>query len=194
MSTLVSIIVTALVTLAIAIFLYLVFSPSREGGAAGAPPQDGISVNTAEGSIVTVRKVGRITSVTIRSTVHDHWEGSGDISVPPLPIEVTKLERPELYEEYINPKTSAMRKYEIADDLYAEGFTLPYISGLNEQYKKEVSEALISPGDGKVIAESTPARPSPTRSAAKNLVINHDVAREVTDNPVGDTPSGPEEQ
>ena len=194
MSTLVSIIVTALVTLAIAIFLYLVFSPSREGGAAGAPPQDGISVNTAEGSIVTVRKVGRITSVTIRSTVHDHWEGSGDISVPPLPIEVTKIERPELYEEYINPKTSAMRKYEIADDLYAEGFTLPYISGLNEQYKKEVSEALISPGDGKVIAESTPARPSPTRSAAKNLVINHDVAHEVTDNPVGDTPSGPEEQ
>ena len=87
-----------------------------------------------------------------------------------------------------------MRKYEIADDLYAEGFTLPYISGLNEQYKKEVSEALISPGDGKVIAESTPARPSPNRSAAKNLVINHDVAREVTDNPVGDTPSGPEEQ
>ena len=194
MSTLVSIIVTALVTLAIAIFLYLVFSPSREGGAAGAPPQDGISVNTAEGSIVTVRKVGRITSVTIRSTVHDHWEGSGDISVPPLSIEVTKIERPELYEEYINPKTSAMRKYEIADDLYAEGFTLPYISGLNEQYKKEVSEALISPGDGKVIAESTPARPSPNRSAAKNLVINHDVAREVTDNPVGDTPSGPEEQ
>ena len=194
MSTLVSIIVTALVTLAIAIFLYLVFSPSREVGAAGAPPQDGISVNTAEGSIVTVRKVGRITSVTIRSTVHDHWEGSGDISVPPLPIEVTKIERPELYEEYINPKTSAMRKYEIADDLYAEGFTLPYISGLNEQYKKEVSEALISPGDGKVIAESTPARPSPNRSASKNLVINHDVAREVTDNPVGDTPSGPEEQ
>ena len=194
MSTLVSIIVTALVTLAIAIFLYLVFSPSREGGAAGAPPQDGISVNPAEGSIVTVRKVGRITSVTIRSTVHDHWEGSGDISVPPLPIEVTKIERPELYEEYINPKTSAMRKYEIADDLYAEGFTLPYISGLNEQYKKEVSEALISPGDGKVIAEYTPARPSPNRSAAKNLVINHDVAREVTDNPVGDTPSGPEEQ
>ena len=194
MSTLVSIIVTALVTLAIAIFLYLVFLPSREGGAAGVPPQDGISVNTAEGSIVTVRKVGRITSVTIRSTVHDHWEGSGDISVPPLPIEVTKIERPELYEEYINPKTSAMRKYEIADDLYAEGFTLPYISGLNEQYKKEVSEALISPGDGKVIAESTPARPSPNRSASKNLVINHDVAREVTDNPVGDIPSGPEEQ
>ena len=167
--------VAVLGVLAVALFFILVLSPSKDGGKEPSSRDDsGISLNTSEGSIVTVRKVGHVTSVTIRSTVHDHWEGSGNVPVPMIPIEVTRLEKPELYSEYINPETSAVRKYEIADELYAEGFTLPYIPGLNEQYKKEIADALACPDDGRVIAERTPIKlnPKPSGEEVRELDIN----------------------
>ena len=157
MSTAAIYLAAALGIIAIVIITILVLSPSKEPGRASDKEDEGVSVNAGGGSIVTVRKVGRMTSVTIRSAVHDHWEGAENIQVPQIPIEVTRLEKPELYAEYISPETSAIRKYEIADELYAEGFTLPYIRGLNEQYKKEIAEALADrSGDGPTIAERTP--------------------------------------
>ena len=147
----------ALGAVALIIVAVLVFSPSKEPSKPQGKGDEGVSVSAGEGSIVTVRKVGRMTSVTIRSSVHDHWEGSDSIQVPMIPVEVTRLEKPDLYAEYMSPETSAIRRYEIADELYAEGFTLPYIRGLNEQYKKEIAEALADrSGDGPTIAERTP--------------------------------------
>lgn len=157
MNTLTLVLLSALSVVAIVITVLLLCSPSKDSPKVPGKGEEGISVSAAEGSIVTVRKVGRMTSVTIRSTVHDHWEGADNIQVPMIPIEVTRLEKPDLYAEYISPETSAIRKYEIADDLYAEGFTLPYIRGLNEQYKKELAEALSDrSGDGHTIMERTP--------------------------------------
>ena len=58
----------------------------------------------------------------------------------------------------MDPRTSAVRKYEIIDEVYALGFTLPYIKGLNEQYKRELKEALASGDpDGRTVSERTPA-------------------------------------
>ena len=157
MNTLTLVLLAALSAIAVIIITILLCTPSKDSPKASGKDGEGISVSAAEGSIVTVRKVGRMTSVTIRSTVHDHWEGADNIQVPMIPIEVTRLEKPDLYAEYISPETSAIRKYEIADDLYAEGFTLPYIRGLNEQYKKEVAEAMNdSASDGRTIVERTP--------------------------------------
>ena len=101
---------------AVVILATLIFSPSKEKEPA-AKTDEGISVNASEGSIVTVRKVGRVTSVTIRTQAHDHWEGSDGVQVPQIPTEMTRLYRPDLYDEYMSPETSAIRKYEIADEL-----------------------------------------------------------------------------
>ena len=125
---------------AAAIFTVLVLFPTKESSPSRDGKDDGISI-TAGGSVVTVRKVGRVTSVVIRNDIHDHWEGSDGIDIPQLPIEFTRLHEPALYAEYVSPETSAIRKYEIADDLYAQGYTLPYIRGLHEQYKREMKEA-----------------------------------------------------
>ena len=166
----------ALGAVALIIVAILVFSPSKEPSKPQGKGDEGVSVSAGEGSIVTVRKVGRMTSVTIRSSVHDHWEGSDSIQVPMIPVEVTRLEKPDLYAEYMSPETSAIRRYEIADELYAEGFSLPYIKGLHEQYKKEIAEALSDRiGDGATIVERTPvdlthkAEPEPSYA---NLSIN----------------------
>lgn len=125
---------------AAAIFTVLLLLPTKDGSSRPAGEDDGISVS-AEGSIVTVRKVGRVTSVVIRPDIHDHMEGGDSIELPELPIEVTRMREPELFAEYVSPETSAVRKYEIADDLYSRGYTLPWIKGLNEQYKKEMEKA-----------------------------------------------------
>ena len=138
---------------------------------------------------LTIRKVGRVTSVTIRTQAHDHWEGADGIQVGQIPTEVTRLYRPELYEEYMSAQTSAIRKYEIADELYAEGFTLPYIRGLHEQYKREVAEALKEGGDARTIAEHTPANITPKSKddkQYKELDINRNQE-------IGDMDAAPEE-
>ena len=173
----------ALGIIAVVIVAVLIFSPSKDKDSA-AKPDGGISVNTSEGSIVTVRKVGRVTSVTIRTQAHDHWEGSDGVQVPQIPTEMTRLYRPELYDEYMSPETSAIRKYEIADELYAEGFTLPYIRGLHEQYKREVAEALKEGGDARTIAERTPVnltQKGKDADSVKELDINHDQSVEDLD-------------
>lgn len=178
----------ALGIIAVVIVAVLIFSPSKDKESA-EKPDGGISVNASEGSIVTVRKVGRVTSVTIRTQAHDHWEGSDGVQVPQIPTEMTRLYRPELYDEYMSPETSAIRKYEIADELYAEGFTLPYIRGLHEQYKREVAEALKEGGDARTIAEHTPANITPKSKddkQYKELDINRNQE-------VGDMDAAPEE-
>ena len=178
----------ALGIIAVVIVAVLIFSPSRDKDSA-VKPDGGISVNASEGSIVTVRKVGRVTSVTIRTQAHDHWEGSDGVQVPQIPTEMTRLYRPELYDEYMSPETSAIRKYEIADELYAEGFTLPYIRGLHEQYKREVAEALKEGGDARTIAEHTPANITPKGKddkQYKELDINRNQE-------IGDMDAAPEE-
>ena len=121
---------------AAAVFTVLLLFPTKEGSSRTSAEEDGISVSTG-GGVVTVRKVGRVTSVIIRQEIHDHMEGGDSIDIPQLPIEVTRREEPELYAEYVSPETTAVRKYEIADDLYSRGYTLPWIRGLHEQYKKE---------------------------------------------------------
>lgn len=178
----------ALGIIAVVIVAVLIFSPSKDKDSA-AKANGGISVNASEGSIVTVRKVGRVTSVTIRTQAHDHWEGSDGVQVPQIPTEMTRLYRPELYDEYMSPETSAIRKYEIADELYAEGFTLPYIRGLHEQYKREVAEALKEGGDARTIAEHTPANITPKSKddkQYKELDINRNQE-------IGDMDAAPEE-
>ena len=91
----------ALGAVALIIVAVLVFSPPKEPSKPQGKGDEGVSVSAGEGSIVTVRKVGRMTSVTIRSSVHDHWEGSDSIQVPMIPVEVTRLEKPDLYAEYL---------------------------------------------------------------------------------------------
>lgn len=112
----------------------------------GRESQDsGVSINTAEGSIVTVRKIGRTTRVDIRNDIHDHWEGSGGIDLQPVSIETTRQLEPELFAEYMSPKTSATRKYEIVDYIYSIGLTLPHLRDLNIQFRKEQQEAQKNP-------------------------------------------------
>lgn len=133
--------------------LLLLFLPSDRKAPS---PEDALDIR-AEGSIVTVRKVGHVTSVTIRGGIHDHWEGDEGVSLPYLQPEVTRREVPELYAEYMSPSTSAVRRYEIIEEVYAMGFTLPYIRGLSEQYKKEVREAIASGDpDSRAVLERTP--------------------------------------
>ena len=138
-----------------AAIIFLLLLPTAEKDIAKGI--ESISVSSDQGSVVTVRKVGRVTSVTIRGGVQDHWDGEGGVPVPLLPTEATKTHEPELYAEYMDPSTSAIRKYEIIDEVYALGFTLPYIRGLNEAYKKEMKEILASGDpDGRAIHERTP--------------------------------------
>lgn len=143
-----------------------------------------VNINTAEGSIVTVRKVGSTTSVIIRTDIHDHWEGSDGIEISPAPIELTRREEPELYEEYMSPKTPASRKYEIADYIYSIGLTLPFIHGLHEQWQKEQQ---MNPA-----TERTPVNPKGGTAkdgiVYRKLDINHNLRNE----PMSDIDSGPD--
>ncbi|MBP3257633.1 MAG: hypothetical protein J6M23_06550 [Bacteroidales bacterium] len=142
---------------ALAGLFLLLFIPQKDGETTSAPSgREDISVGGG-GSIVTVRKIGPITSVTIRQRVNDHWDGQDGVAVPLLGPEAAKRYEPALWNEYMNPRTSAVRKYEIIDEVYALGFTLPYIKGLNEQYKREMREALASGDpDGRTVSERTP--------------------------------------
>ena len=143
---------------ALAGLFLLLFTPQKDGDSTSAPSvREDISVGGG-GSIVTVRKIGPITSVTIRQQVNDHWDGQEGVAVPLLGPEAAKRYEPALWSEYMDPRTSAVRKYEIIDEVYALGFTLPYIKGLNEQYKRELKEALASGDpDGRTVSERTPA-------------------------------------
>ena len=148
-----------------------------------------VSINAAEGSIVTVRKVGSTTSVIIRSDIHDHWEGADGIDISPTPVELTRREEPELYEEYMSSKTPASRKYEIADYIYSIGLTLPFIHGLHEQWQQEQQ---MNPA-----TERTPVNPKGGTAkdgiVYRKLDINHNLRSEpMTD--IGSGPEAPEEQ
>ena len=146
-----------ILSVALAGLFLLLFIPQKDGETTSAPSgREDISVGGG-GSIVTVRKIGPITSVTIRQRVNDHWDGQDGVAVPLLGPEAAKRYEPALWNEYMNPRTSAVRKYEIIDEVYALGFTLPYIKGLNEQYKRELKEALASGDpDGRTVSERTP--------------------------------------
>ena len=134
------------------------------GGKPSEGGTEGISVDAGR-EIVTIRKIGAVTSMTIRREVHDHWDGPDGVDIPELPIEVTRREEPALYAEYLSADTPASRKYEIADELYSRGYTLPYIRGLNEQYKREVKEAITGGDpDGRTIHERTPVNLTPSPS------------------------------
>ena len=93
---------------------------------------------------------------TIRQQVSDHWEGADGIALPLLGPEAAKRYEPALWAEYMDPGTSAIRKYEIVDEVYSLGFTLPYIKGLNEQYKREIRELrdIIDEKPGKMVGNS----------------------------------------
>lgn len=142
-----------------------------------------VSVSATEGSIVTVRKVGGVTSVT----VHSHWEGEGGVSLPLLPPDVTRANEPELYAEYMSPETTAIRKYEIIDIIYGLGYTLPAIPGLNEQYKKEIRES-ASKESGKAPVDMTQR----TKGLPKRMTINRNVSP--SDVPDMDAPSSESSQ
>lgn len=184
--------VAVVAALAIIIFLAFVVFGSPEGQKKNSPPSADVSINAAEGSIVTVRKVGHTTRVVIRSDIHDHWEGSDGIDISPAPIEITKQEEPELYAEYMSPKTSAIRKYEIADYIYSLGLTLPYIHGLHEQWQKERETMSQAAAAGDPAAESTPVNRAGGKMHGgivyRKLDINHSLREE----PVGEM--DPEEE
>ena len=72
---------------------FLLLCPTAPGRPSSPPHPGEVSVSAAEGSIVTVRKVGGVTSVV----VHSHWEGEDGITPPALPPEITRAREPELY-------------------------------------------------------------------------------------------------
>ena len=169
--------VTLVLILAVAAagLLVLVLVPTRKDAVPGG--DGGILVSGSEGSVVTLRRVGSLTSVVIQggAAVHDHWEGSEGVVPPPLSPDAARRYEPALYEEYMSPSTSAVRRYEIIDELYGLGFTLPYIKGLAEQYRREVAEALAGGDpDGRTLMESTPVNLTPEAGSApaRKLHIN----------------------
>ena len=176
--------VTVILVILLAVAL---FASSGEGQKQPAPTAD-VSINAAEGSIVTVRKVGRTTRVVIRSDIHDHWEGSDGIDISPAPIELTRQEEPELYEEYMSSKTSAIRKYEIADYIYSLGLTLPYIHGLHEQWQKENEKASseLNPA-----LEHTPANPKGGKMKEGIVYNKLDINHKLRQEPLVDMDPGP---
>lgn len=149
-----AIILLAVFAVALIGMVILLLVPTAEAPGKGQSGGESICVET-KGSIVTVRKVGSITSVYIHGGIADHWDGADGVSLGPLSPESTRLYEPALYDEYMSPSTSAIRKREIIDEVYSMGFTLPYIPGLYEQYKRELSEAEKDP-DGKAATEHTP--------------------------------------
>lgn len=171
--------VAVVAALAIVIILAFTLLGSSDSQKKESTPSADVSINAAEGSIVTVRKVGRTTRVVIRSDIHDHWEGSDGIDLSPAPIEITKQEEPELYAEYMSPKTSALRKYEIADYIYSLGLTLPYIHGLHEQWQKEREAEKAAASSGDPAKEATPVNPSGGQMRGgvvyRKLDINHNL-------------------
>ncbi len=139
--------------------------------APGEKPQSENSVEsvitTPSSSVVTVRKVGQTTHVDIKTNVHNHWEGDDGVATRPTPVEVTRREQPELYEEYMSSEATATRKYDIIDELYSMGYTLPLIPDLHEQWLSE--QRMV-----RVQREDPPEEdPAPNR-----LRVNHDLSAE----------------
>lgn len=153
MNTTIFIYIAAALAAVAAVALVLIVASVSSHGRTDAG-DDGVSISADSGSIVTVRKIGRTTRVDIRRDLHDHWEGQGGIDLQPVGIETTRSLEPELFAEYMSPKTSATRKYEIVDYIYSIGLSLPHIRGLNEQWLRE-QEALRNPA-----TEHTPVDPS----------------------------------
>lgn len=167
---------------------YLFFDPSPSGK--GSLPHPGVSISAA-GSVVTVRKVGDTTMVDIRSDIHDHWEDDGrGVQVAESPIELTRSEQPQLYEEYMSASTAASRKYEIAEYLYEMGYTVPFIRGLNEQYRLELQQNGNTPATLSVNPATEATRPSAPEEDSeqrggivfRKLTIDRDLSNEISDN------------
>lgn len=178
----------------------LLFLPMKGKGQDATSPSNEIAIDSGE-SIVTVRKIGPVTSVTIRQGVRDHWEGSEGVALPLLGPEATRLHEPALWAEYMDPSTSAIRKYEIIDEVYALGFSLPHIKGLHEQYKREIKEALSSADpDGRAIHERTPVnlsarlQPGAEPEEYKKVQINQELLHEPTPDMGEDAPEPPDNQ
>lgn len=196
MTTPAIILVATLAAVAV-VFTVLLLIPQGGGEKTSLPSDGDISIGTP-GGVVTVRKVGRVTSVVIHEGIHDHWEGADGIPVPLLPTEATKVHEPALYAEYMSSETSAIRKYEIIDEVYSKGFTLPYIGGLNEQYKREMREALSgTPAEGTATVRKpvdlTPGRNHPAGDGddIEKLDINDGLRHAPLPEMDGDDPDGP---
>lgn len=139
--------------LAAVVFTVLLLLPSGKDRKPKPEPEP-----VTEGDIVTVHRIGPVTSVVIRSSPRDHLEGTRNPSPPPVPPEVTREQFPELYSEYMDPATSAIRRYDIIAELYSMGFTLPYISSLHEQWKRETAPREESPAaPAEKTTENTPS-------------------------------------
>ena len=183
--------------LGLAILLFLSLTDKSRGASS---PSNEIAIDSGE-SIVTVRKIGPITSVTIRQGISDHWEGSEGVALPLLGPEATRIHEPALWAEYMDPSTSAIRKYEIIDEVYALGFTLPYEKGLLERYKRELKEAVSSGDpDGRAIHERTPVNLTPAHQDGsepeeyKKVQINQELLHEPTPDMGEDAPEPPDNQ
>ena len=190
-------VILASCVLGLAILLFLPLIEKRQD--AGERSNE-IAIDSGE-SIVTVRKIGTVTSVTIRPGIRDHWEGSEGVAVPLLGPEATRLHEPALWAEYMDPSTSAIRKYEIIDEVYALGFTLPYEKGLLERYKRELKEAVSSGDpDGRAIHERTPVNLTPAHQDGpgpeeyKKVQINQELLHEPTPDMGEDAPEPPDNQ
>ncbi len=149
-------------------------------------------ISTPSSSIVTVRKVGKTTRVDIRLDVHDHWEGEGGVAIKPTPVEITRLEQPELYEEYMSSEATATRKYEIADELYSMGYSLPYIRGLHEQWVREQKAVRDEQEDPPQPVKLGEGRRDAKDIAPNRLDINHDLEAEPVP-AMGEEPEAEEE-
>jgi len=167
----------AVILIALAAIL-LLSSGGKERGGEGSVES---VISTPSSSIVTVRKVGQTTRVDIRLDVHDHWEGEGGVAPKPTPVEITRLEQPSLYEEYMSSEATATRKYEIADELYSMGYTLPFIPGLHEQLLREQKAVRAE-------REDPPEAPRGDDVAPNRLDINHDLVAEPVPPMGGDDP------
>ena len=162
--------------LAILLFLPLIEKRQDTGGRSSE-----IAIDSGE-SIVTVRKIGTVTSVTIRPGIRDHWEGSEGVAVPLLGPEATRLHEPALWAEYMDPSTSAIRKYEIIDEVYALGFTLPYEKELLERYERTPVNLTPAHQDG------------PGPEEYKKVQINQELLHEPTPDMGEDAPEPPDNQ
>ena len=179
----------ALAAVIAAALLYVLCIPS-DNGSVKAPGTD-VSISAARGSVVTVRKVGRTTRVDIHPDIHDHWEGSSGVDIAPTPIEVTRREEPELYAEYMDPHTTASRRYAIADYIYSLGLTLPYIHGMNEQWRREQEQEqaeAVNP-----ITERTPVNPQGGELRGGLVMRRLDIDQGLREEPMYDMSPEPDE-
>ena len=180
--------IAALAVIAV-VFIVLLLLPGQDKQAGTQPD---VSVSAAPGSVVTVRKVGHVTSVLIREAVHDHWEGGDGISLPLLPTELTRRDQPGLFAEYMSPDTRPSRKYQIIDEVYALGYTLPFLPGLYDQYKKEVEEAIGKDKEPTQVCPKSPVNLTPSHDKPQDGVKRMDIDDGLRHAPLPDMGSGDE--